>query len=80
MNYIIIDQELYLIKEQDLDKVHEAEAICCGSCNKWTLQDLRETLLDIVSRYKPLKVYSIEIPEDQFSEKSEIKSSDDLPF
>ena len=80
MKYIIIDQELYLITEQDLQKVYEAEGICCGSCNKWTLQDLRETLLEIMSSYKPLEVDLIQMPEDQFAEKSEINLVDDLPF
>lgn len=80
MKYLIIDQELYLIKEQDLRKVYEAEGHCCGSCDKWTLQNLRETLLDIMSRYNPLKVDLANLPDDQFAEKSEINLDDGLPF
>lgn len=80
MKYLIIDQELYLISEQDLQKVYEAEGHCCGSCNEWTLQNLRETLLDIMDRYKPLKVDLTQLPVDQIAEKSEINLSDDLPF
>jgi hypothetical protein len=80
MKYLIIDQELYLIKEQDLRKVYEAEGHCCGSCDKWTLQNLRETLLDIMSRYNPLKVDLANLPDDQFAEESEINLDDGLPF
>lgn len=65
MKYLIIDQELYLISEQDLRKVYEAEGHCCGSCNEWTLQNLRKTLLDIMSRYNPLKVDLTQLPADQ---------------
>ena len=80
MEYLIIDQKLYLIKEQDLRKVYESEGHCCGSCNEWTLQNLRETLLDIMSRYKPLKVDLTQLPDDQFAEKSEINLDNGLPF
>lgn len=80
MKYLIIDRELYLISEQDLRKVYEAEGHCCGSCNECTLQNLRETLLEIMSRYKPLKVDLTQLPADQFAEKSEINLGDDLPF
>ena len=80
MKYLIIDRELYFISEKDLQKVYEAEGHCCGSCNQWTLQNLREILLDIMGRYKPLKVDLTQLPDDQFAKKSEINLGDDLPF
>lgn len=65
MKYLLIDSDLYKVSGQDLLNVQGAVGNCCGTCNEHTLQELREILLDIKIRYKPVECELVEIPEDQ---------------
>ncbi len=80
MKYLFLDQDLYLISEADMEKYDSEICSCCGSCNKYTLQDLREVCLSIKAKYKPLKCEFNETPEDQKIKKEKIDMNDDLPF
>lgn len=66
MKHVLIDQSLYLIEESDFKRIEQAEADCCGSCNAHTLQNLRNVLLDIITRYNWLDLAVTSIPREQF--------------
>lgn len=80
MKKILIDQRLYSISQSDYERIMIAEGDCCGSCNKETLQNLRNVLLDIITKYSDIELHVTHIPSDQYAIKNKITYDDNLPF
>lgn len=78
MKYLHLDHYLYIISDEDMDRVDHAVGDCCGFCCPETLQSLRLVFLDIKKRYMPYELSGQHsTPEDQ-----SIKTDDSegLPF
>lgn len=64
MKKLIINSNLYIVKNEDFDKVMEAEGMCFSSANADNLEDLRQVLIGIVETHTPQEDYSTFIPEE----------------
>lgn len=77
---IAIDNELYLVAENDLNALMQAIGSACGVNCPETVQDVRKECLNIKSKYEPIACEFHDTPADQFKG-TELELKDgELPF
>jgi hypothetical protein len=72
MKTILLDSNIYKITDSDFSDLESAELACYGSCNDYTLGELRKECQRIKKKYEP--VLGIELSVDT------PPSSTNLPF
>lgn len=77
---LVLDSELYEITEEHNERLQAVIGTCCGSCNEWTLQDVRAVCLSIKDRYNPIACEFHETPSEQFDKQGQPIKDGGLPF
>jgi len=88
MDYIIINSDLYQADYNMIKDIEDAEYLCIGACNEFTLNELNKAIKKVTDKNKPIKK-NISMVSYEYDLNEKIKAAemltndldiDDLPF